>query len=59
MFFFKNLYYDIPLGERRELLLGLLFAVWGVQAASVGLLGEIITFTHSRAHHDYIIEKQI
>jgi hypothetical protein len=57
--FLQKIFSGIPMGERRELLLGLLFAVWGVQAASVGLLGEIITFTHSRVHHDFTIEKEI
>jgi glycosyltransferase involved in cell wall biosynthesis len=55
--FSQKVFSGIPLGERRELLLGLLFAVWGVQAASVGLLGEIITFNHSRVRHDFTIEK--
>jgi hypothetical protein len=57
--FLQKIFSGIPMGERKELLLGLLFAVWGVQAASVGLLGEIITFTHSRVHHDFTIEKEI
>lgn len=57
--FSQKIFLGIPLGERRELLLGLLFAVWGVQAASVGLLGEIITFNHSRVRHDFTIEKEI
>lgn len=57
--FIQKIVFGIPLGERQELLLGLFFAVWGVQAASVGLLGEIITFIHSRVRHDYTIEKEI
>lgn len=57
--FLQKIFSDIPMGERRELLLGLLFAVWGVLAASVGLLGEIIAFNQSRFRHDYIIEKEI
>lgn len=35
------------------------FVVLGVQAASVGLLGEIITFTHGRHKKEYTIEKII
>ena len=57
--FSQKIIYGIPLGERRELLLGLLFTVWGVQAASFGLLGEIITYNHSRVRHDFTIEKEI
>ena len=33
--------------------------VLGVQAASVGLLGEIITFTQGRQRKEYSIEKII
>jgi len=48
-----------PVGHRPSLLLALLFMVLGVQAASVGLLGEIIAFTHGRHRKEYTIEKII
>ncbi|MCG2777042.1 MAG: glycosyltransferase [Desulfobacterales bacterium] len=48
-----------PVGGRPLLLLAILFMVLGVQAASVGLLGEIIAFTHGRNKKEYTIEKTI
>ncbi len=48
-----------PVGGRPLLLLAILFMVLGVQAASVGLLGEIIAFTHGRNKKEYTIEKII
>ena len=48
-----------PVGGRPVLLLAILFIVLGVQAASVGLLGEIIAFTHGRQRKGYTIEKII
>ena len=48
-----------PVGGRPVLLLAILFIVLGVQAASVGLLGEIIAFTHGRHRKEYTIENII
>jgi hypothetical protein len=45
------------IGDRPILLLGILFMVLGVQAASVGLLAEIIAFTHGRRTPEYTVEK--
>ncbi len=45
-----------PLADRPLLLLGVLLMVLGVQVASIGLLGEIIVFTHARRMKDYTIE---
>jgi len=47
----------IPLTERPLLMLGVLLMVLGVQSGSIGLLGEIIIFTHARKMKDYAIEK--
>lgn len=57
--FFDKLVFGTPIGERAVLLLSLLFAVIGIQAASVGLLGEIIAFVHGRHRKEYTIEKII
>ena len=48
-----------PIGSRPLLLLAILFMVLGAQAAGVGLLGEIIAFTHGRQSKEYTIEKMI
>jgi len=50
---------NYPIGDRPLLLLSIFFMVLGVQAASVGLLGEIIAFTHGRHRKEYTIEKII
>ena len=47
------------IGNRPLLLLAIVFMVLGIQAASVGLLGEIIAFTHGRHRKEYNIEKII
>jgi hypothetical protein len=57
--FAQKILVDQPIGGRPILLLALLSMVLGVQAASVGLLGEIIAFTHGRQNKEYTIEKII
>lgn len=57
--FFQKLFLGYPIGGRSVLLLALLFAVLGVQTAGLGLLGEIIAFTHGRQKPEYTIEKII
>ena len=55
--FAQKLFSGYPIGGRPLLLLAILFMVLGIQAASVGLLGEVIVFTHGRHRKDYNIEK--
>ena len=45
------------LADRPLLILGVLLMVLGVQTGSIGLLGEMIIFTHARKMKDYTIEK--
>lgn len=45
------------LADRPLLVLGVLLMVLGVQTASMGLLGEIIIFTHARKMKEYTIKK--
>jgi glycosyltransferase involved in cell wall biosynthesis len=45
------------LADRPLLLFGVLLMVLGVQVGSVGLLGEMIVFTHARKTRDYAIAK--
>lgn len=42
---------------RPLLILGILFLVLGVQLFSIGLLGELIIFTHARKMKDYRVDK--
>ena len=46
-----------PIGGRPSLLLAIIFMFFGVQAASVGLLGEMVVFTHGRHKKEYTIDK--
>jgi hypothetical protein len=57
--FCQRIFFGYPIGDRLILLLAILFMVLGAQAASVGLLGEIITFTHGREIKEYTIEEII
>ncbi len=45
------------LADRPLLILGVLLMVLGVQVGSIGLLGEMITFTHAEKLRDYQIDK--
>ena len=45
------------LADRPLLILGVLLMVLGVQVGSIGLLGEIIIFTHARKVKDYTIRR--
>ena len=54
--FIQKLIFGFPIGDRPALLSALLFIVLGVQAASVGLVGEIIAFVHGRHRKEYTIE---
>jgi hypothetical protein len=57
--FGQKILFSYAIGERPVLLVAILFMVLGVQAASVGLLGEIIVFIHGRKRKVYTIEKTI
>lgn len=45
------------LADRPLLILGVLLMVLGVQTGSIGLLGEMIIFTHARRIKEYTVEK--
>jgi hypothetical protein len=47
----------IALADRPLLILGVLLMVLGVQIGSIGLLGEIIVFTHARKMKDYTVDR--
>ena len=59
LIFIQRFTIDALVGNRPLLLLAIFFTVMGVQIASVGLLGEIIVFTHGRNKKDYTIKKVI
>jgi len=56
LLFFKIMGFG-GIAGRPLLLLGVLFMVLGVQSLSIGLLGEIIIFTHARKIKEYRVEE--
>jgi len=56
---FARLFLDHPLAERPALLLASLLVVLGLQLFALGLLGELLIFTHARGLKDYQIESVI
>jgi glycosyltransferase involved in cell wall biosynthesis len=54
---FEKFYFGEPLAERPLLLLSILFMVFGFQSFAIGLVGELIIFTHAKDLKDYIVEK--
>jgi glycosyltransferase involved in cell wall biosynthesis len=56
---FERLYFGESLAGRPALLLSTLLVVLGLQLFALGLLGELIIFTHARSIKDYQIESVI
>ena len=56
---FQRLFLDVPLADRPALLLSSLLVVLGLQLFSLGLLGELIIFTHARSLKEYKIAEII
>ena len=54
-----RLLFSEPLADRPALLLGALLLVLGMQIFALGLLGELIIFTHARGLKDYRVEEII
>jgi glycosyltransferase involved in cell wall biosynthesis len=55
----QRLVFGQPLAERPALLLSSLLVVLGLQLFALGLLGELIIFTHARSTKDYQVERVI
>ena len=49
-------FYGIALGDRPLLLLAALLLVLGIQILAIGLVGEILIFTHAKDIKEYNIE---
>ena len=47
------------IGHRPLLLLAILLIVIGIQIASIGLLGELMIFTHARDLQDYVVKETL
>ncbi|MBI3321592.1 MAG: glycosyltransferase [Candidatus Omnitrophica bacterium] len=48
----------VGIGHKPLLLLAVLLIVVGIQIASIGLLGELMIFTHARDLKDYVIQEE-
>lgn len=55
----ERLFFGQALADRPLLLLGILLLVGGIQTIAIGLIGEIIVYTHARHSKDYDIESII
>lgn len=51
----QRLFFDMPLADRPALLLGSLLIVLGVQLFGLGLLGELVIFSHAGESKEYAI----
>lgn len=56
---FQRLFFDLALSNRPTLFLSSLLIVLGVQIVAIGLVGEIIIFTHAKDIKEYKIDKII
>jgi hypothetical protein len=52
-----RLFFGVGLADRPALLLSSLLVVLGLQLFALGLLGELIIFTHAQDLKEYTIEK--
>lgn len=53
----ERVFFGIALADRPALLLSSLFVVLGIQLFALGLLGELIIFTHAHDIKEYTVEK--
>lgn len=54
---FQRLFLGMPLADRPALLLSSLIVVLGVQIFAMGLIGELIIYTHARHLQEYAVEE--
>jgi glycosyltransferase involved in cell wall biosynthesis len=54
-----RLFYGVGLSDRPLFLVGILLLVLGIQIFAIGLIGEIIIFTHVKEVKEYIVEEII
>lgn len=55
---YVKLVLNLGIGHRPLLLLAVLLIVVGIQVASIGLLGELLIFTHARELKDYVVREE-
>ncbi len=57
--FYERMFLNVGLADRPIVLVSILLIVFGIQLFAIGLVAEIIIFTHSKDSKEYIIEKII
>jgi hypothetical protein len=55
----QRLFLGISMADRPLLLLGILLIVIGILSFAIGLIGEMIIFTHSKDLKEYVVEERI
>jgi len=55
----ERLLFDIALGDRPALILSSLLVILGIQIIAIGLIGEIIIFTHAKDLKEYKVDEII
>lgn len=57
--FIERAFLGVGLADRPIVLVSILLMIFGIQSFAIGLVGELIIFTHAKDLKDYIIEKVI
>ncbi len=57
--FIERIFFGIALADRPMLLVAILLVVFGILSFAIGLVGELIIFTHAEHIQDYIVEEVI
>lgn len=57
--FYQRMFVDMALADKPIVLVSILLIVFGIQLFAIGLVAEIIIFTHSKDSDEYIIEEII
>ena len=55
----ERMFYAVPLADRPALVLASLMIVLGIQIFAIGLIGELIIFTHAKSMKEYAIAEVI
>jgi len=55
----SRLFFDVGLSDRPLFLISILFVVLGLQIFAIGLIGEIIIFTHAKEIREYHVDEII
>ncbi|MFQ5583413.1 MAG: glycosyltransferase [Calditrichia bacterium] len=55
----QRVFFGIALADRPIILLGLFLIILGIQMFAIGLIGEIIIFTHAKELKEYRVEKVV